>query len=184
MEEAERWPALLVERLRAGGMSVADPRYIAQTAWTTDELLDAIAAERPRGPFDLVTLMVGVNDQYRARPVSAFAAGFTPVLAKAVALAGRRPSRTIVVSIPDWGATPYARGRNAERIAGDVDAYNARAADLVTAAGAAWVDVTTSSRRMAANPGLAVSDGLHPSGAMYREWAELIAPIVRAALVT
>ena len=169
-------------RLRAQDVIIDTPLYIARTAWTTDELHDAIDEAKPRGPFDLVTLLVGVNDQYRARPLKEFARGFGPVLQRSVGLAGKRPARTVVLSIPDWGATPFAAGRDGARIARDIDEYNDHARTVVTKAGCTWVDVTVTSRRMASDPALAVSDGLHPSGELYRQWAELAAPAAIAAL--
>ena len=182
MTESERWPHHLVAQLRAKDVVVDNPLYIARTAWTTDELHDAIDEAKPRGPFDLVTLLVGVNDQYRARPLKQFAEGFGPVVQRAVGLSGKRPGRTIVLSIPDWGATPYAAGRDGAAIGRDIDAYNEYAKATVTKAGGVWVDVTNTSRRMLTDPSLAASDGLHPSGELYQQWAELVLPAAIAAL--
>ena len=171
-------------QLRTKDVVVDNPLYIARTAWTTDELHDAIDEAKPRGPFDLVTLLVGVNDQYRARPLGQFAEGFGPVLRRALGLSGKRPNRTIVLSIPDWGATPFAAGRDGAAIGRAIDEYNAFAQRAVSKHGGVWVDVTTTSRRMATDPRLAVSDGLHPSGELYRQWAELVVPAAMAALAT
>ena len=178
----ERWPDQLVQLLRERDVNVEDPDIIARTAWTTDELSDAIASDKPRGKYDLVTLLVGVNDQYRSRPVQSFAAEFELLLRRAKGFAGRRASRVIAISIPDWGATPFAEGRDRARIARDVDAYNTRAGELATAVGTRWVDITEITRRMQNSPALAAADGLHPSGAMYRQWAELLMPVALAAL--
>jgi lysophospholipase L1-like esterase len=171
-----------VAQLRARDIVIDNPLYIARTAWTTDELHDAIDEAKPRGPFDLVTLLIGVNDQYRARPLKQFAEGFAPVLQRALGLSGKRGSRTIVLSIPDWGATPFAAGRDGAAIARDIDEYNDYARNAVTKVGGVWVDVTDTSRRMATVPSLAVEDGLHPSGELYRQWAELVAPAAMAVL--
>lgn len=165
-------------------MAIDNPHYIARTAWTTDELHDEIDAQKPRGPFDLVTLLVGVNDQYRARPLKEFGASFGPVFQRALGLAGKKASRVIVLSIPDWGATPFAADRDAAAIGRDIDEYNAHARSVVTKAGCAWIDITVMSRRMAKDPSLVVSDGLHPSGELYRQWAELVAPAAKAALAS
>ena len=178
----ERWPDQLVQLLRERDVNVEDPHIIARTAWTTDELSDAIDSDKPRGKYDLVTLLVGVNDQYRSRPVQSFATEFELLLRRAKGFAGRRASRVIAISIPDWGATPFAEGRDRARIARDVDAYNSRARELATATGTRWVDVTDITRRMQDSPALAAPDGLHPSGAMYRQWAELLMPVALAAL--
>jgi lysophospholipase L1-like esterase len=139
-------------------------------------------ADRPPGPYDLVSMLIGVNDQYRSRPVRSFADGLQLLLRRAIALAGRRPSRVIAISIPDWGATPFAEGRDRALISREVEAYNARGVSLARAAGVRWVDITEITRRMQSEPALVVSDGLHPSGEMYRLWAELLLPIATAAL--
>lgn len=178
----ERWPNQLVALLREREVDVEDPHLIAQTAWTTDELSDAIDAEHLRDKFDLVTLLVGVNDQYRSRPVSSFAREFGPLLLRAKGFANRRASRVIALSIPDWGATPFARGRDRALIAREIDIYNARAQELTNAAGARWVDITGITRAMQDAPELAAPDGLHPSGAMYGQWAELLLPLVLNAV--
>ena len=181
--EEERWPNQLVTLLGHQDIHLTDVQIVAQTAWTADELADAIDQAKPRGPFDVVTLMVGVNDQYRSRPVASFAPEFEQLLARAVRLAGRRPSRVIAISIPDWGATPFAEGRDRARIAREIEAYNERARELAARASVIWVDVTTATRAMQFDPALVTADGLHPSGAMYARWAALLAPIIRVALL-
>lgn len=180
--ESERWPNHLVRLLRARGVEIADPHIIARTAWTTDELSDAIAAEKPRGPYDLVSLLVGVNDQYRGRPVQSFDGEFAALLRRAKTFAKKRASRVIAVSIPDWGASPFAEGRNRDLISREIAIYNASARQLTDTAGARWVDVTAISRRMKHDPALIAGDGLHPSGEMYRQWAHEILPVAVAAL--
>jgi lysophospholipase L1-like esterase len=178
----ERWPTLLVGLLAAGGIQVGPPHYVAQTAWTSDELSDAIDAAKPAGPFDLVTLLIGVNDQYRARPVSSFEGEFATLVKRSIAFAGQRPARTIVISIPDWGATPFAEGRDRDLIGREIGAYNTKAASITQKFGAHWVDVTEASRAMLTDSSLVATDGLHPTGGMYRRWAELIAPVAERAL--
>lgn len=182
VSDQERWPAFLVAMLASRGIEVGPPHYVAQTAWTTDELSDAIDAARPAGPFDLVTLLIGVNDQYRARPVSSFEGEFATLVKRSIAFAGKRPGRTIVISIPDWGATPYAEGRDRALIGREIEAYNNKAESIARKLGVHWVDVTESSRDMLQEPELAIADKLHPSGEMYRRWAELIAPVAERAL--
>ena len=180
--EGERWPVLLAAALRAGGQPVAEPRIIARTGWTTDELAQAIAAAKPGSDYDLVTLLIGVNDQYRGRSINDYPERFSALLAQAIGFAGGRPGRVLVLSIPDWGATPYATGRDRARIAAEIDAYNALNRAATEAAGARYVDVTPVSREAATDAGLLAPDGLHPSGAMYARWVELAVPAARAAL--
>jgi lysophospholipase L1-like esterase len=180
--DQERWPNQLVQMLHGHDVQVGDAHIIARTAWTTDELLDAIDAEKPKGPFDLVTLLIGVNDQYRSRPVQSFATEFTELLRRAGKLGANRAARTIAISIPDWGATPFAEGRDRKLIASEIEEYNARARELATTAGARWVDITAISRDMLTDPALVAVDGLHPTGALYRRWAEHILPSALAVL--
>ena len=178
----ETWPSVVAHRLRADGVPLADPTVIATTGWTTDEL-DAAITERERDlapPYDVVTLLVGVNDQYRGRGVDAYRAPFRALLVRAIGLAGGDASRVVVVSIPDWGVTPFAAGRDAGQIAAEIDAFNAAGHAEALSLGAAWVDVTEISRRW---PAETADDGLHPNAAAYARWAEVIAPALRAAAV-
>ena len=181
--EQERWPDQLVVLLAQQGIRLTDVQIVAQTAWTADELADAIDQAKPRGPFDLVTLMIGVNDQYRSRPPASFAPEFEQLLARAVAFAGRRPSRVFAISIPDWGATPFADGRDRARIGREIAAYNECVRELAERAKVVWFDVTTVSRAMQFDSSLVTADGLHPSGAMYARWAALLAPVIQTALI-
>lgn len=178
----ECWPNLLAAMLRERGHDVADPQIVARTAWTTDELHDAMAEAAPVGPFRIVTLMIGVNDQYRARPIEQFESGFVPLLDQAITHAGGIAAHVIVISIPDWGATPFAEGRDRPLISREIDLYNTRMRELATQRGASFHDVTMASRRVLDDASLVVSDGLHPSGEMYREWAESLLPLFEALL--
>jgi lysophospholipase L1-like esterase len=180
VSEAERWPVQLAAALRAEGVAVADPEIVATTGWTVAELGAGIDAVDPQGPYALVTLLIGVNDQYRGGDIDGYRAAFRAMLARAVALAGGEAGRVVVVSIPDWGVTPFAEGRDRARIAADLDAFNAAARDEATAAGARWADVSDVSRTRGATD--VVADGLHPSGALYATWAALVLPEARAAL--
>jgi lysophospholipase L1-like esterase len=179
---SERWPMQLAAMLRAEGRPVAKPEIIAFTGWTTDELSAAIETEMPRGPYDIVTLLIGVNNQYRGRSSEEYRAELRALLEQAVTFAGGRPARVIVISIPDWGAMPFAAGRDVAAIARDIDTYNTVNAEEAGRAGAQYVDITPISRRAGTEPELVAGDGLHPSGAMYAEWARLILPRVCAAL--
>lgn len=180
--ESERWPVLVATELRKQGVKLQDPQIIARTGWTTDELDDAIDAARPQGSFDLVTLLIGVNDQYRARDAEAYRAAFSKLLNRAVGFAGQVASRVIVVSIPDWGVTPFATGRDRTAISTAIERYNAANRDETAKAGAHYVDVTSSSREAAGDRSLLTTDGLHPSGKMYENWSRLVAPFATRIL--
>ncbi|WP_201314752.1 SGNH/GDSL hydrolase family protein [Dyella sp. EPa41] len=179
--EAGRWPMQLAARLRAEGVALDDPTIIATTGWTTDELSAAMDATAFAPPYDLVSLLIGVNNQYRGRSGDDYRAEFRHMLARAVALAGERPSHVLVLSIPDWGVTPFAAasGRDIALIAHELDVYNAIAADEAKAAGAHWVDITGISRE---HPELLAGDGLHPSAAQYTLWTEAAWPAARRIL--
>lgn len=180
--EHERWPVRLAAMLRARGIGVADPVIVAKTGWTTDELSLGIDAASPSGPFDLVTLLIGVNNQYRGRSSTEYRGQFRALFERAVTFAGGRADRVIVLSIPDWGVTPFAGGRDRAQIAADIDAFNAinRAESLRR--GSQYVDVVPVSRNAGADASLVATDGLHPSGAMYAAWADLALPAVLNAL--
>jgi lysophospholipase L1-like esterase len=182
--EAERWPVRLAALLREKGIEVGTPEIVATTGWTVRELGHGIDAAAPRGPYDLVTLLIGVNDQYRRGDPDAYRADFAAVLQRAIGFAGGQAGRVVVLSIPDWGVTPFAArgGRNRETIGAEIDRFNQINREEAAKAGARYVDVTPESRRAAADPALIAPDGLHPSGVMYAEWARLAVPAAQAAL--
>jgi lysophospholipase L1-like esterase len=182
----DRWPVRLAVALRSSGIPIDEPRIIARTGWTTGELLEAMANTSPRLPadHDLVTLLIGVNDQYRGYGVDAFRSGFEALLARAVELGANEARRVVVVSIPDWSVTPFARSdpRDRSAISAEIDAFNAVAQRLAKAARAAFVSVTADSRHAAHDGRLLAPDGLHPSASMYDSWMQMILPAARHAL--
>lgn len=178
----DRWPVQLAALLRSQNVDVADPVIIARTGWATRDLGAAIDDARPRGPFDLVTLLIGVNDQYRGRTVDEYRPQFRLVLNRAIIQAGRRPESVVVISIPDWGVTPFAQGRDRQRIAAEIDAFNAANRDEARAVGANYLDITGLSRLAGSNRNLLAADGLHPSASMYAQWARAILPVASGIL--
>lgn len=177
----ERWPNQLASSLQAEGIET-ELTVIARTGWTVDELWEGMQASPPEGTYDLVTLLVGVNNQYRGYPLEGYRQDFRFLLGKAIDYAGGDPGRVIVLSIPDWGVTPFASGRDGEQVAGEIDDFNAVNLDEATAAGAQYVDVTSISRLAGEDAGLIAPDGLHPSGKMYALWAEKVLPPARGIL--
>jgi lysophospholipase L1-like esterase len=179
--EADRWPAQLARALRAEGIALGDPRVIATTGWTTDELATALDAAEPLGEHGFVSLAVGVNNQYRGRSVENYRGEFAALLERAIGYAGGRADRVLVLSIPDWGVTRFgaASGRDAAEIARELDAYNAAAAEACARRGVAFVDITPISRARGAEDAMLAEDGLHPSAAMYAEWTALALPAAR-----
>jgi lysophospholipase L1-like esterase len=180
--EGERWPVILAGLLRNRGIPLHDPEIIATTGWTTDELQAAIDAAAPAGPFELVSLLVGVNNQYRGRPVEEYRVELAALLRRAIGFAADRPSRVLVLSIPDWGVTPFADGRDRVAIGKEIDAFNAACRAEAAAAGARFVDITPQTRATGADPNMLAPDGLHPSGRTYAEWAMLALPVAMEAL--
>ena len=181
VDATARWPAVLVRRMREAGTHMGEPQIVAVTGWTTDELARGMDEARLQPGHDLVTLQIGVNNQYRGRPLAEYATQFDELLSRAVALAGDEASRVVVVSIPDWGVTRFARenGHDAARIATELDAFNACARELADARGAGFVDITGLSRQY---PTLVAQDGLHPSAAQYAAWIEEILPAALRAV--
>jgi lysophospholipase L1-like esterase len=177
----QRWPVQLAEKLRGDGTVIDDPQIIAVTGWTTDELSDGMDKAELGSGYDLVTLLIGVNNQYRGRPAEEYRTQFRALLLRAISLAGKQPGRVVVVSIPDWGVTPFGHksGRNLRQIATELDAFNAIAHAEALEAGARFVNITGISRDHAS---LVASDGLHPSGAQYALWTQAIEPAARTVL--
>jgi len=184
VDEAGRWPMQLARLLRMEGVLVGDPRIIATTGWTTDELDAAITAAEPLGEHDFVTLLIGVNNQYRGRDAEEYRTQFAALLWRAIGFARNRPGRVLVLSIPDWGVTPFAAqsGRDARQIAWELDAYNAAAREVCAQRGVAFVDITAVSHARGAEPAMLADDGLHPSAAMYTEWTRLAFPVAHHLL--
>jgi lysophospholipase L1-like esterase len=179
---ADRWPNQLARTLRAKGIAIADPEIIARTGWTTDELSSAIDSANPHGPYALVTLLIGVNNQYRGRDAAQYRKELAALLQRAIDFAGGDAKRVIVVSIPDWGVTPFAAKRDRAKIGAEIDQFNAINAEETRRAGARYADITPGSRHVATDPTLAAADGLHPSAAMYAQWVTVISPQAEAAL--
>jgi lysophospholipase L1-like esterase len=179
----ERWPLQLAAALRKRGTAVAEPQIIARSGWSTDELVAAIDADVELGklhsPYDLVSLLIGVNNQYRGRETADYAIEFGYLLGRAISFAGGEAFRVLVFSIPDWGVTPFARasGRDRDQVAREIDAYNAAAAAVCRARGVCFVDITDLTREPSLAEAL-VPDGLHPCAEMYRRWVERVEPLI------
>ena len=182
--EYERWPNQLAASLRGGGRAVDDVEIVARTGWTTDELSAAMDKHLFHPPYDLVTLLIGVNNQYRGRELDNYRTEFRALLQRAILLAGNRPQRVVVVSIPDWGVTRFGQhsGRDTRQIARELDLYNAANAEIAASLQVRYADVTAASRAGGDHADMLVGDGLHPSAAMYRRWVETIERQARAAL--
>ena len=173
--ETERWPIQLAKLLENKGLEV-EVTVIARTGWTVDELWQGIQAREINPPYDLVSLLIGVNDQYRGYNVQEYRKQFIFLLNKAIEYASGEPGRVIVLSIPDWGVTPFAAGRDRDQVASEIDEFNSVNRKESEKAGVHYMDITPLSRNAVDDADLTASDGLHPSGKMYALWAEMVLP--------
>jgi len=171
---AESFPYQLKDALVKQGHSVESIQMIAQTGWTTDELQAAIDVATLSPPYDLVTLLIGVNNQYRGYSLENYRVEFEQLLRQAIVFAGADTERVRVLSIPDWGVTPFAQkeGRFAEKVGKEIDAFNAAAQEISENFGVVFINITPHSRLAATDFSLLAPDGLHPSGKMYAHWVQ------------
>lgn len=178
----ERFPAQTVSLLKQQGINMNDPVYIAQTGWTTANLQSAITNQNLPSTFDVVSLLIGVNDQYQGMDTSGYALRFTQLLEKAIQLAGGKKSNVFVLSIPDYSATPFVATANKSKITMEIDWFNAINKRITTSMNVSYTDITSSTREAATNAALVANDNLHPSGLEYKKWAEMLAPEMRTVL--
>ncbi len=182
---ADCWPVQLAGLARTHGLQLAEPEIIAQTGWTTAELQEAIAASgNHHHDYGLVSLLIGVNNQYRGQSLALYRAEFQQLLATAQGYAGGQAGRVVVLSIPDWGQTPFAEGqdRAPAQLSHEIDQFNAVAQAECQAAGVAFVGITDLTRAAAGDARQFTSDGLHYTGPQMRQWATRALPVVQALL--
>lgn len=178
----ERFPVQLVSRLNNYGVPVKNPEIIAVTGWSTGQLINGIASENPQGEYDLVTLLIGVNNQYRGLDTAEYRTEFRQLLQQAVEFTGGVENHVLVLSIPDYSVTPFASGFDTAKIAREIDEFNAINLQETKKTDAQYFDITGISREAKNNPGLLAEDGLHPSGEMYSRWVDLIYPAAKNIL--
>lgn len=174
IDENQRWPIQLTELLNKRDQTFSNPKIIAKTGWATDELLLAINDENIQKKYDLVTLLIGVNDQYRGRGVEEFRIDYRTVLAKAIELANNNPNNVLVVSIPDWGVSPFAIAMDHEKISREINLFNQVKKEETLKKQIRFIDITEISRKALNNKLYIAGDGLHFSGEMYKLWVEEI----------
>ncbi|HEX3935143.1 MAG TPA: SGNH/GDSL hydrolase family protein [Puia sp.] len=180
--DTQAYPCQLVAQMNAQKLAVKKPAIIAVTGWTTDNLIYAINQSGLVGKhYDLVTLLIGVNDQYQGLSQDNYKVKFQQVLNTAIAFANGDKTKVFVLSIPDYGVTPFAGG-NDSTIGPQIDQFNAINKSISLAAGVNYLDITAISRQAAIEPDLIANDGLHPSGKMYGLWIKQLAPMVVKAL--
>lgn len=178
----ERYPVQLVEQLRIAGFNVAEAEIIATSGWTTGNLLDAVKDKAAAPVYDMVTLLIGVNNQYQRRSVEEYRNQFTTLLKKAIRFAGNRPGRVIVLSIPDYSVTPFAHTSDKEKIAREINSFNLVNKRISDVCHVNYLNITNESRKAARDHSLIAYDDLHFSGKEYRIWTSLLVPIMSEAL--
>ena len=180
VEIDERWPVQLADSLAKTGIKVEDPKIIARTGWTTNELMQAIEDSNVTTTFDMVSLLIGVNNQYRGYEISQYINEFEALLNTSIHFANDDTSHVFVLSIPDYGVTPFGQTRNPDKIAIELDRYNAIADSISGLYGIPFIEITKASRDAIDDPELVASDQLHPSGKMYRQWVDASYETVKA----
>jgi len=180
---AQRYPVQTRDWLVANGATgMTDPQIIATTGWTTINLQNAIISENPTGPYDVVSLLIGVNDQYQGYGSAGYEERFRQLLQKCISLANNLPMHVFVLSIPDYSVTPFATGFNVDKISKEIDAFNEINKRVALSYNVQYLDITPSTREAKNNPALVAGDGLHPSGLEYKKWAERLGPLIKTVI--
>lgn len=172
--ESERWPVYLAARLASEGMSVESPKIIAKTGWRTDQLQEAIESDpQARGDWDLVSLLIGVNNQYQGKTVESYEIEFNRLVLMALKLAGGDAKKIFIVSIPDYGKTPFGASKEA-KIEKELKAYNKVNKAIAKKYNIQYFNITPISAKAKNDPELVADDTLHPSGKMYKAWVDMM----------
>ncbi len=180
VQDSLRWPNQLVGALNQNGKEFEAATIVAQTGWTTDELAAAMDSVQLTPPYDYVSLLIGVNNQYRGRSIENFETEFIQLLDSAIILGGQEGTNIFVLSIPDWGVMPFAEGRDRLQIAQEIDQFNSVIQAVCRDKNIAYFDITAISREATTNALLVAQDGLHPSGIMYARWVATVLPFFNA----
>jgi len=178
----ENFPNQVIQLLKEKDFDFKSPEIIATTGWTTDELQAGIDKATLKKQYDFVSLLIGVNNQYRGRKVEDYIPEFESLLNQAIAFSGNKTDHVIVLSIPDWGVTPFAKDRDQQKITAEINEYNKANKAIADKYKVHYIDITESTRKAAHDSSLLAEDGLHPSGKEYKKWAEAVAGIMKAVL--
>jgi lysophospholipase L1-like esterase len=174
----QSFPYQTVHLLRKNGHLFSAPEIIAKTGWTTDELEEGIKKQVLLSKYDFVSLLIGVNNQYRGRDAMVYKLEFEELLKKAIAFANNKPAHVVVVSIPDYSVTPFAGQKNPEEISRQVDVFNTISRAVSAQYKTQYVDITPGSRAAKDDAGLIAEDGLHPSAKEYKNWAHKVSETI------
>lgn len=176
------FPNQTTAALRKTGVNTAHSDIIAVTGWTTRDLEQAIQEQKPSSDYDIVTLLIGVNDQYQGKSVEEYKPRFKKLLQQAIQFAGGKPDHVVVLSIPDWSVTPYAQGGNTVKISAEIDAFNNANYQISMNFKVHYINITNDTRKMLNDPSLVAAGGLHPSGKEYAIWVEKLVPVIQKIL--
>jgi lysophospholipase L1-like esterase len=183
VKENQRWPEQLIVKLKKQKYRIASSTIIAKTGWTTDELANAIASSTEiKNNYDLVTLSIGVNNQYRGRSIENYRQEFEQLLQHAISYAGNDASSVLVLSIPDYGVTPFAKEKDPEKISKEIDEFNQVNLQVARLYNVGYVEITSVSKFALHDFSLLADDQLHPSAKMYSQWVEAMMPLVETIL--
>ena len=178
----DNFPSQVVQLARKSGYQFQAPEIVAKTGWTTYELQAALKNNQLLSSYDFVTLLIGVNNQYRKHSINEYEPEFELLLQDAITYAGGNTNHVIVLSIPDWGVTPFAIERDSEKIALEIDSYNKANMAISEKNKVHYIDITESTRESVNNPFLLAPDGLHPSAKEYARWAEKVFSVIKIDL--
>ena len=181
VSETDRYPVQTVSLLKAEGINIGLD-VIATNGWTTGDLLNATKDRPVTNDYDVVSLLIGVNNQYQGRTLDEYREQFTTLIKRSIDLAGGKASHVIVISIPDWSVTPFADGRNKAEIAAEIDTFNEANKKIADNYKVNYLYITDDSRKAATDRSLIASDGLHFSGKEYSVWSYKLAPMIKSAL--
>jgi lysophospholipase L1-like esterase len=176
VKESERWPVQLYKSLKN---KISYPKIIAKSGWTTDQLIDTLNKTKFKS-YDFVSLLIGVNNQYRGRSIESFKKDFIELLERSIKYANGKKERVFVVSIPDWGVTPFANGKDRNIIEKEINEFNNIISEECSINNIKFFDVTQNSRTALQNKSLIAEDGLHPSKKMYKKWVKIIKPYFKS----
>ncbi len=180
--EAERFPNQVVRLLKNDNIKISDPKIVAVTGWTTTNLINALNLNPPQDNYSLVSLLIGVNNQYQGRSKEDYKTEFALLLNRAIQYANSRPDHVFVLSIPDYSVTPFAQNSDKQKIASEIDSFNLANKTISMQLGVNYLDITPISREAKNDLSLIANDGLHPSGLQYKLWADLLAPMMKKVL--
>lgn len=180
--ESERYPVQTAYLLRRQNIQIKDPDIIAVTGWTTGNLINALNTNPPKKDYSVVTLLIGVNNQYQHRSLDEYKNEFTELLNRAIIHAGNNKNHVFVLSIPDYSVTPYAAGADTAQIALEINEFNDANKTISLSTGVSYLDITPVSREAKYNSLLIAGDGLHPSAYQYEIWSKLLAPLISQEL--